>query len=91
MQDYKDQIQQSSMTNGAIPNAETAKKVAEVILNEIYGADQISERKPLVAKFDDQSKVWLVQGTLPENILGGVPNILLQQADGKVLAVWHEK
>jgi len=36
---------------------------------------------------DRQHKVWLVQGTLPENILGGAANILIQKADGKVLAV----
>jgi len=41
--------------------------------------------------FDEESETWLVHGTLPKNTIGGVPYILIQKSDGKVLAVWHTK
>ncbi|MDL2289437.1 hypothetical protein LJB83_01590 [Clostridia bacterium OttesenSCG-928-F22] len=37
--------------------------------------------------FDYESQCWLVQGTLPEDWMGGVSNALIK-VDGTVLAVW---
>lgn len=75
---------------GSIDSAEAAKEKAEIIWLEIYG-ESIKERSPYVVSFDDENQVWLVHGILPKYWVGGVPQILIQKSDGKVLAVWHDK
>ena len=75
---------------GFIDSEKTAKEKSEIVWKEIYG-ESIMERKPYEVSFDDKNQVWLVQGTLPKNWLGGVPYILIKKSDGKVLAVWHTK
>lgn len=75
---------------GTVQDVETAKEKAESIWIELYG-DEVKEKKPYIVSFDELNEVWLVQGSLPENKFGGVPYILIQKSDGKVLAVWHDK
>lgn len=75
---------------GTVQDVETAKEKAESIWIELYG-DEVKEKKPYIVLFDELNEVWLVQGSLPENKFGGVPYILIQKSDGKVLAVWHDK
>lgn len=75
---------------GEISNERSAKEKAESLFREIYG-DSIKTKKPFTVSFDEKSQVWLVQGTLSKNHDGGVPHILIQKSDGKVLAVWHDK
>lgn len=76
---------------GPIGNQKIAKEKAEFIWVEIYGEQIKKEKKPYIVLFDSNSGVWLVTGSLPKNMDGGVPYILIQQSDGKVLAVWHDK
>lgn len=78
-----------------VPDEQTAIKIAEAVLYPIYGID-IDESKPLKAKLDENLGVWKVEGTLPnvddtQDTLGGVPYVLIQKKDGKVLAIWHTK
>lgn len=73
----------------AIGSAAEAKKQAEKLWVEIYG-ESVKDNKPYIVLYDSANKVWLVKGSIPKNTIGGVPNILIQ-ADGKVLAVWHDK
>lgn len=73
-----------------ISDKETAIKVAENILLSIYG-DEINDKKTFEATYDEEFKSWVVSGTLGKNFIGGVPNIIIQKNDGKVLAVWHTK
>ena len=75
---------------GPVDSAQIAKENAEIIWTEIYG-ESIKGKKPYEVSFDDENQVWLVYGTLPKNWDGGIPQILIQKADGKVLAVWHDK
>ena len=75
---------------GRIGSAEVAKEKAEAVLIEIYG-EAAENRKPYCVSFDEQNQVWLVQETLPENMLGGAAHILIQKADGEVLAIWNYK
>lgn len=75
---------------GTVQDVETAKEKAESIWIELYG-DEVKEKKPYIVSFDELNEVWLVQGSLPKNKFGGVPYILIQKSDGKVLAVWHDK
>lgn len=73
----------------AIDSTTAAKKQAEKLWVEIYG-ESVKDNKPYIVLYDSANKVWLVKGSIPKNTIGGVPNILIQ-ADGKVLAVWHDK
>lgn len=79
---------------GHVDNAESAKERAESVLLELYG-ESIKDEKPYRVLFDESSEVWLVTGSMPKslfgNVKGGVANIIIQQSDGKVLAVWHDK
>ena len=75
---------------GRIDSAEVAKEKAEAILIEIYG-ESAEKEKPYTVSFDEQNQVWKVQGTYPKNREGGAAHILIQKADGKVLAIWNFK
>ncbi|MGE5397177.1 MAG: NTF2 fold immunity protein [Chitinophagales bacterium] len=86
---YQEQIKHSSPVE-AIPDSKTASNVAEAILKQIYG-DTLEDETPFKVTFDDKYQVWLVEGTLAENRVGGVAHIILQKKDGKVLAIWHDK
>lgn len=73
--------------NGRVPNEETAIRIAEAVWLPIYGND-IYNSKPFQAKLIGDS-IWVVEGTLPEGHLGGVPYAALQKKDGKVLKISH--
>jgi hypothetical protein len=72
-----------------VPNKETAIKIAEAIWLPIYG-DEIYEKKPFVARLKN-AKVWIVEGTLEKEEVGGVPYIEIQKKDCKILKVYHGK
>ena len=80
----------SEQVLGAVDSPKAAKEKAETVWLGIYG-DTIKEEKPYQVLFDEASQVWLVHGTIPKGMDGGEAFILLQKADGKVLAVWHDK
>ena len=46
--------------------------------------------KSHLATYDENSNM-VVSGTLWKNFIGGVPNVIIQKSDGKVLAVWYTK
>ena len=73
--------------NGRVPNEETAIRIAEAVWLPIYGND-IYNSKPFQARLIGDS-IWVVEGTLPEGHLGGVPYAALQKKDGKVLKISH--
>jgi hypothetical protein len=67
---------------GAVPDEETAKKIAEAVWLPLFGPEIVSHQKPARAelKFD----VWLVTG--PENPAGVLFAYILR-ADGRILSV----
>lgn len=75
---------------GPTNSIKDAKSKAESVWIEKYG-EGTKKKKPYSVFFDEETKVWLVQGSLPKNLVGGIPYILIRQSDGKVLAVWHTK
>lgn len=75
---------------GATESAQAAKEKAEVVWVEIYG-ESVKDEKPYEVLFDEGNQVWLVQGSLPKDMDGGVACILIKKSDGKVLGVWHGK
>ena len=80
----KKKVLASIKTNdGFIPDAETAKKIAEAVWFPIYG-EAIYDEKPYQTKLENG--IWIVEGTLKSE-LGGVAYIEIQKSDGKVLKV----
>ena len=75
---------------GKIKDYKDAKEKAELMWLELYGLN-IKNKKPFVVYYDSSYGIWLVSGSMPKNTVGGVPYILLREADGKVKAVWHDK
>lgn len=72
-----------------VPDKATAIKIAEVTWLPIYGKN-IYESTPFVARLKTPD-IWIVEGTLGEDQVGGVPYIEIQKRDGKVLKVMHGK
>lgn len=75
---------------GFISDTKDLLKKVEVIWVKKYG-ERIKKEKPYQVFYDEQNGIWLVQGTLPSHMMGGVANILVENGTGKVLAVWHDK
>jgi hypothetical protein len=71
---------------GFVPDQITALKIAEAVWLPIYGAE-IYNKRPFTAKL--KGDVWVVEGTLPEDMLGGVPLAEISRVDGRVIRVSH--
>lgn len=91
----KEQSSDSTITsrdprdNGYVPDEVTAIKVAEAIWLPIYG-DDIYNKRPFHAKLKNNS-IWIIQGSLEPDELGGVPYAEIQKSDCRVLRVIHTK
>jgi|SRR5580704_17798772 hypothetical protein len=72
---------------GYVPDAGTAIKIAVAIWSPIYGEKQISTEKPYNAVLTNG--VWVVQGSLPKGLVGGVAVAEISKDDGKILRVSH--
>lgn len=84
------EINGHTSVDGFIKNDSVAVKVGYVILTSIYGDDNINNQLPFnVSLYKDS--IWIVTGTLPDNIVGGVAYIELRKSDGQVLRVAHGK
>ena len=75
---------------GFISDSKDLLKKVEAIWIKRYGK-RIKNQKPYQVFYDEANGIWLVQGTLRSNMMGGVANILVDNDTGKVLAVWHDK
>ena len=52
--------------DGFVPNERTAIRIAEAVLDPIYGEDKIEAEGPLDAKLNDAGDTWIVWGHLPK-------------------------
>jgi PBP1b-binding outer membrane lipoprotein LpoB len=72
-----------------VKNSNTAIKIAEAILFEIYGKANIEEQKPyekyLIKDY------WVILGTLPKGSLGGTFLIIIDARNAQVLKIIHGK
>ena len=72
-----------------VKNSNTAIKIAEAILFEIYGKANIEEQKPyekyLIKNY------WVISGTLPERSKGGTFLIIIDARNAQVLKIIHGK
>jgi hypothetical protein len=71
-----------------VPDTITAMKIAEAVWLPIYGKE-IYTKMPFKAKLIN-GKIWQVEGTLKETH-GGVPMVMIQKSDGKIILVTHGK
>jgi NTF2 fold immunity protein of polymorphic toxin system component len=71
----------------SVPDEQTAIRIADSVLAERYGRDQLESEKPLIATLSDT--IWTVTGTLPPGNEGGVAEIEIRKADGRIIHVTH--
>jgi hypothetical protein len=71
---------------GYVPDAETAMKIAEAVWIPIYGIG-VLEKRPLRARLVDE--VWIVQGSMPRPMPGGVPVANISKRTGEILRISH--
>jgi NTF2 fold immunity protein of polymorphic toxin system component len=78
--------------DGFVPNEKTAIRIAEAVLDHVYGDDVINSERPFDAKLNDAGNTWIVWGHLrkPAN-KGGAAYIEISKADGRILRVTHGK
>lgn len=77
------------LTIDYVPNAETAKNIAEAIWLPIYG-NKIYNERPYVAALIGDS-VWVVTGSISKKKRGGVAYIEIRKSNCEILKVSHGK
>lgn len=73
--------------HGYVPDAATATKIAVAVWEPIYGEAQIASEKPSRAAL--HNGVWVVEGSLPTGLAGGVAFAEIAKGDGRILRVSH--
>src|SRR5438128_10666099 len=68
--------------SGVVPDADTAKQIAQAVWKALYGAETVSSQAPLQAEL--KNNVWIVSGSAaPDAALFA----FILQADGRILSV----
>ncbi|MFZ5986765.1 MAG: NTF2 fold immunity protein [Bacillota bacterium] len=75
---------------GEISDERTAVDVSTIVFNEIY-EDCVEKEAPFMVKYNKNAKAWIVHGTLPPNMLGGVASIAIKKETGEILMLMHTK
>ena len=81
---------ESIQYGGAVPNAESAIKIAVATWTPLYGERTIQAERPYTAKLEGD--VWIVEGTFHSFGLpaaGGVARAEISKADGRIIKVIH--
>jgi NTF2 fold immunity protein of polymorphic toxin system component len=73
---------------GFVPNAETAVRIAEAVLEAAYEEEVLLNQRPLRVVLRSDG-VWVIVGTLPHDYVGGVAHVEISRLDGRVLRVSH--
>jgi hypothetical protein len=76
--------------DGYVPDAKTAIKIAVAVWEPIYGEKHIAGEKPYRAQLATNG-VWIVEGSLPARVKGGVAIAEIAKDDGRILRVSHGK
>lgn len=71
-----------------IPDPKTALNIAKIIWEPIYG-EEIYSKQPFVVSLQDS--IWVVKGSLPKNMDGGVPYMEILGRNGTILMISHDK
>lgn len=72
-----------------ISDSETAVEIAEIILFKIYRKENIIKQRPYDVNYIDN--YYIINGTLPNDKMGGTFLIVINSKDGKVIKLTHEK
>lgn len=72
-----------------IPKEKTAISYAEIILFELYSKKRIESQKPYQVKM--VKDYWIITGTLPKGMKGGVFNLVIDSWNGKIILCKHGK
>ena len=77
-------------TGEAVPDKETAVKIAQVIFDGMSTSEYAEEYNPQYVFYDAQDEIWIVSfwDDSDATVLGGNCNIAMQKKDGKVLRIW---
>jgi len=75
---------------GYVSDANIAVQMAELILFNIYKKELIIEQRPYNV-FLKNNSVWCIEGSLSDDMEGGVFYVELRKSDGAVLKVLHTK
>jgi hypothetical protein len=86
---YENKNKKVGVLEPLITNEKTAIKVAEAILFEIYGEEQIKNERPYTIGFADG--YWVIYGYLPDGMKGGVFEIIINSKNGQVVDLRHGK
>jgi len=80
-------------SDGYVPDAATAVKIAEAVLIPVYGEKTVVAERPFKAQLNDG--VWTVSGTLPcpngKRCFGGAAEVKLAKDDARILSMIHYK
>ncbi|KUJ60061.1 hypothetical protein AR687_20115 [Flavobacteriaceae bacterium CRH] len=83
---------QHNVVNGEtliIKDSISAIKIAETVLFEIYGKQNIEKQKPYETYLIDT--YWIISGTLPQKYKGGTFLIIIDSRNSKILKITHGK
>jgi hypothetical protein len=85
----KNKSERKIMKSPLIPKKENAINYAENILFELYGKENIINEKPYQIHLIND--YWIMTGTLPKGMRGGVFELVFDSWNGKVLILEHGK
>jgi len=74
---------------GLVPTAEIAVEIADVILSNIFGKENIEEQKPFSINLE--GNIWIIDGYLEPGVKGGTAYIEINKENGEILKVSHGK
>jgi hypothetical protein len=85
----KNKPERNKMKFKVIPKKGNAINYAEIILFELFGKENIESEKPYqIYLIKDY---WIMTGTLPKGLKGGVFELVFDSWNGKVLILKHGK
>ena len=85
----QDKSSKQILVDTLIKTQETAIKVAETLLFEIYGEQNIVKQRPY--EVYNLEGYWIIKGTLPKGSLGGTFLIITNSTNGQVIKLTHGK
>ena len=71
---------------GKVTSAKDAVKKAKEMFEKVFYNDY----GRCLVFYDSSTQTYLVTGTLPRGVDGGVPYMIIEEKSGKVLAIWHD-
>jgi hypothetical protein len=87
-QDYTD-VNGHVPKEGLVSTPDMAFRIAELVLNNIYGKQKIDAEKPFSINLEND--IWVIEGHLEAEYLGGVAYIEIRKSNGEILKVIHSK